>query len=83
MTRKQIAFIIGLNAVISVVISVVVALIFIQPDQDAPPSAATTSPGPATTSQVMATEAPTDELVVHTVTSGDTISGLAFQYDVP
>jgi len=83
MTRKQIAFIIGLNAVISVVISIVVALIFIQPNQEASPSAATTPSGTMTTSQVMATEAPTDELVLHTVASGDTISGLAFQYDVP
>lgn len=83
MTRKQVAFIIVLNALISAVISVVVALIFIQPSQEASLGTATTSAGPLTTSQVMLTEAPTIELVMHTIASGDTISGLAFQYDVP
>jgi LysM repeat protein len=83
MTRKQVVFIIGLNALISAVISVVVALIFIQPDQQAPVSTATTPVETVTTSQVLETGAPTAELVVHTVSAGDTISGLAFQYDVP
>ena len=82
MTRKQVAFIIGLNAVISAVISVLVALIFIQPSQEVPASTATTSAEPVTTSQVVETSADTTELVVHTVSAGDTISGLAFQYDV-
>ncbi len=83
MTRKQVAFIIGLNAVISAVISVVVALIFIQPEQQAPASTATSPVESATTSQAMETDEPTSEAVVHTVTTGDTISGLAFLYDVP
>jgi LysM repeat protein len=84
MTRKQIAFIIGLNAVISTVISVVVVLIFAPPGQEAP-AGATTMP----TSSVMNTQAaeegrtPTVEVVLHVVAAGDTISGLAFQYDVP
>jgi LysM repeat protein len=83
MTRKQVAFIIGLNAVISAVISVLVALIFIQPSQEVPASTATTPAEPVTTSQAVETGAATAELVVHTVSAGDTISGLAFQYDVP
>lgn len=83
MTRKQVAFIIGLNAVISAVISVLVALIFIQPSQEVPASTATTPVEPVTTSQAVEMGAPTAELVVHTVSAGDTISGLAFQYDVP
>lgn len=82
MTRKQVAFIIGLNAVISAVISVLVALIFIQPSQEIPASTATITADPATTLQVVETSAPIAELVVHTVSAGDTISGLAFQYDV-
>jgi LysM repeat protein len=84
MTRRQVAFIIGLNALISTVISVVVALIFVQPRQEAPVSTATRPTSPETTAQAMDTTAtPPDEVVVHTVAAGDTISGLAFQYDVP
>ena len=83
MTRKQVAFIIGLNAVISAVISIVVALIFIQPSQEIPASTATTPVKAVTTSQVVETSVPTSEVVVHTVSAGDTISGLAFKYDVP
>jgi LysM repeat protein len=84
MTRKQVAFIIGLNAVISAVISVVVVLIFAPPGQEAP-AGATTMP----TSSVMNTQTvgeevmPTVEVVLHVVKAGDTISGMAFQYDVP
>jgi LysM repeat protein len=83
MTRKQIAFIIGLNAVISTVISLVVALIFAQPGK-----LVTTSTTIMPSSQVIATQAmevvtPTVEIVLHVVKAGDTISGMALQYDVP
>jgi LysM repeat protein len=84
MTRKQVVFIIGLNAVISTVISVIVVLIFAPPGQEASVGA-TAMP----TSSVMTTRAaegeatPTAEVVFHIVKAGDTISGMAFQYDVP
>lgn len=80
MTRKQIALIIAVNAVISTVISIVVALLIARPTQvplvltEAVSTIATQSPVEPT---------PTSELVVHTVQPGDTISGLALQYDVP
>ena len=83
MTRKQVAFIIGLNAGISVVISIVVVLILAPPGQEVSVST-TTMP----TSSVMTTQAaeegvtPTVEVVLHIVKAGDTISGMAFQYDV-
>jgi LysM repeat protein len=84
MTRKQIAFIIGLNAVISLVISVVVVLIIAPRAQEVAVDE-TSMP----TSSVMTTRAledaatPTAEVVFHIVKAGDTISGMAFQYDVP
>lgn len=84
MTRKQIVFIIGLNALISTVISVIVVLILAPPGAEESLSA-TTMP----TNSVMSTQAvegratPTAEVKLHVVQSGDTISGLAYQYDVP
>ena len=84
MTRKQVAFIIGLNAVISTVISVVVALIFFQPGREVPAGTSTVSPGQvAATQESGAAATPTVETVLHTVQDGDTISGLALLYDVP
>lgn len=83
MTRKQVAFIIGLNAVISTVISVIVALIFTQPRQEVPATTTTVPAGQVTTAQAVGEGATaTAEIVVHTVQEGDTISGLALQYDV-
>ena len=84
MTRKQVAFIIGLNAVISVVITVVVVLILAPPAQETPVGATglpTDSEMPTQAVQDGAT--PTAEVVLHIVKAGDTISGLAYQYDVP
>jgi LysM repeat protein len=80
MSRKQIALIIGANAVISTVISVIVALLMVRTDQ--PASTATPTAGAAIT-QPVAGVSPTAEPVVHVVRPGDTISGLAFEYDVP
>ncbi len=83
MTRKQVAFIIGLNAVISTVISVVVALIVLKTPQE---TAASATSGPAgqmtVTLPAEAGAAVTPEIEVHIVQPGDTISGLALQYDV-
>ena len=84
MTRKQIAFIIGLNALISVVISVIVVLILAPPGAEAPSSATTMPTDLVTSTQAVGDRAtPTAEVKLHIVQAGDTISGLAFQYDVP
>lgn len=80
MTRKQTAFIIVVNAAISALISVVVALLVIRPVRVALTSTPTIAP---TATQAVAGTVPSPEPVVHVVQSGDTISGLAFQYDVP
>ena len=82
MTRKQVAFIIAVNAVISAAISVAVALLLVRPG---PGPATTILPGGVTATQsiseqVMPTS--TSELVVHVVAAGDTISGLALRYDI-
>jgi len=84
MTRKQIITIIAVNALISIVISVVtvvVALLVVRPEQILPPETALVVATAPIGAVVEAT--PTVEVVIHTVQSGDTISGLAFQYDVP
>ena len=84
MTRKQIAFIIGLNALISVVSSVVVVLILAPPGQEVPVSVATKPSSAVMATQAVEEEAtPTVEVVLHIVKAGDTISGMALQYDVP
>jgi LysM repeat protein len=80
MTRKQMVFIIAVNAVISTLISVAVALLVIQPRWIAP--TATQLPA-ETATQVAAEPTATPESITHVVQSGDTISGLAFKYDVP
>jgi len=82
MTRRQVAFIIGLNAGISLVISVVVALIFVQPRQEVPASTTIVPTSPQTTVEAASTATLPAEVQVHTVAAGDTISGLAYQYDV-
>jgi LysM repeat protein len=79
MSRKQVAFVIAVNAVISTVISVVVALLVSRPAQEvaiSTPTSATT----ATQSVMAATTTP--EVVLHVVQAGDTISALALRYDV-
>jgi LysM repeat protein len=80
LTRKQILFVIGVNAVISVVISLVVGLVLIRPNRVAltpvPTKVALVATGAAAST-------PTAAPIIHTVVSGDTISGLALKYDVP
>jgi LysM repeat protein len=80
MTRKQMALILAANAVISAVISVIVALLMIRPVQQ---EAAATPTHPAESTQTIAGATPTVEQIIHVVEAGDTISGLAFRYDVP
>jgi len=83
MTQKQIVTIIAVNALISAVISVVtvaVAWLLIQPRPIAGP--ATPVAASTATTPTAGGATPTVEVVIHTVQSGDTISGLAYQYDV-
>ncbi len=84
MTRKQVALIISVNAVISAAISVVVALLIVQVQPVAVLSTSTpTGTAVAVSTQVVVALTPAQEPVFHTVQSGDTISGLALLYDVP
>jgi LysM repeat protein len=86
MTRKQMAFVITVNAVISAGITLLLVLVIL------PASNVTTPRAPAATMPTSDAEqvtrsasgpTPTPEPVVHVVQTGETISGLAFQYDVP
>jgi LysM repeat protein len=84
MTRKQMILIIMINAVISGVISVVVALLMIRPADVVSSSTPTAlSATTATAALVLEPTAEAPEAVAHVVVSGDTISGLAFEYNVP
>jgi LysM repeat protein len=74
--------VIALNAVISAVISLVVALLVIRP-AEVVSSPTPTSISTATDALAVEPAAPTPGALIHVVTAGDTISGLAFQYDVP
>jgi LysM repeat protein len=82
MTRKQMALIIVVNAVISTVISLLVVLLLVRSDKvgETPMVQSTAAP---TEAVVEAEVTPTPGIVVHVIQGGDTISGLAFQYDVP
>jgi len=78
--QKQTLLIIGVNAVLSIIISLIVGLLLIRPERVAvaptPAKAALAATGAAAIT-------PTGAPVVHVVVSGDTISGLALKYDVP
>ena len=112
-TRRQVLFIILVNAVISALISLCVVLLFRGPQgapaggqvvdsatettvpTAVPPTALADAATPAASEIPAEAEAangtqepagepsPTPEPVVHVVKPGDTISGLAFKYDVP
>ncbi len=86
MTRKQVALIVGLNAVVSTLITLLLVLVIL-PALDVTTTDSPTAV-PATGIAEQATQpsnpaASTPEVVMHVVQSGDTISGLAMQYDVP
>lgn len=81
LTRKQTLLIIGVNAIISAVISLIVGLILMRPGQTVV-TPAPTKAAPATQAAAAAAT-PTSAEVVHVVQAGDTISGLALKYDVP
>ena len=96
MTRKQMAFLIGVNAVISALITLLLVLVILpaiqgteiglqRPSGEEGTVVAATD-GQGTDSTRLVSEAgpgATATPVVHTVRAGDTISGLAEQYDVP
>jgi LysM repeat protein len=83
MMRKQVAFIIVANALISAAISVAVTLLMTRPSRVGSPSFTPTNAVAMTTQAVVVATMPTAEQIIHVVQSGDTISGLALQYDVP
>ncbi|MGD8398571.1 MAG: lamin tail domain-containing protein [Anaerolineae bacterium] len=85
MTYKQVALVIGINALISTFITVLLVVVIL-PALGTPAPVAQVTPT-AMPTQVEAPEpvgsTPSLEPVMHEVQSGDTISALAFRYDVP
>jgi LysM repeat protein len=87
-TRKQIALIVAINALISTLITLLLVLVILPAFGSTSPI---TRPSPTTvalgagTVEAPSTPSPTPgaEVITHEVVSGDTISGLAQQYDVP
>ncbi|MBN1658928.1 MAG: lamin tail domain-containing protein [Anaerolineae bacterium] len=88
MTRKQIALIVAINAVISTLITVLLVLLILPAIGGTSPI---TRPSPTTVAlrpgtqdaPVEAESTATSKVVIHEVVANDTISGLAQQYDVP
>ena len=84
MTRKQMALILGINAVVSTVITLLIVLVILpavgRPVAVATPTLSTEVAQRVTDSAAGPTPTPTP--VIHIVQAGDTISGLALQYDV-
>jgi hypothetical protein len=84
MTRKQMAFIVAVNAVISALITLLLVLVIL-PAVGTPELATVTAPTQEIAGQPTASSSdggPTASPIVHIVESGDTISGLALKYDV-
>jgi LysM repeat protein len=84
MTRKQVAFIVGVNALISTLITLLLVLVIL-PAVGAPEVAPVTGPTQVVSGEPTSSGpsgGPTATPVVHVVQAGDTISGLALQYDV-
>jgi LysM repeat protein len=85
-TRKQMALLIGVNAVISTLITLLLVLVIlpavgVQQIASAPTATAVPSGQPAGGAGTGPTPSATP--VFHTIRAGDTISGLALEYDVP
>jgi LysM repeat protein len=85
MTRKQMAFIVVLNAVISTLITLLLVLVILPALNVAtvPGSITPTSSVAERITQSASESTPTPTPVIHLVQMGDTISGLALKYDVP
>jgi hypothetical protein len=86
MTRKQIALIIGVNALVSTLITLLLILVIL-PALHVTTPVAPTATLPAAVAERITQSVGQDQAtatpVVHTVQAGDTISGLALKYDVP
>jgi LysM repeat protein len=95
-TRKQMALLVGVNAVISTLITLLLVLVILPliqgtdvglPGPSGPVSTNVAAPGDQEdeATRLAAETGPeaTATAVIHTVRAGDTISGLAEQYDVP
>jgi LysM repeat protein len=85
-TRKQMAFLIGINALISTLITLLLVVVILPRLDWQLPILAQPTTATLTAQQATAEEAgpvPSATPVVHIVGAGDTISGLAFEYDVP
>jgi LysM repeat protein len=86
MTRKQMGFIVGINAAISTVITVVLVLVILPALKATTPEAPAVPTGSSLVAEVTETASQitsTPSQVIHIVQGGDTISGLALKYDVP
>jgi LysM repeat protein len=83
MTRKQMALIIGVNALVSVLITSLLVLVIFPALGAATPTATPTPRPEAVAQSTQSVVAPTAKPTVHVVQAGDTISGLALRYDVP
>jgi LysM repeat protein len=87
MTRKQIALMVMVNAVVSALISMVVvalAIILLRDRIGVMPTAPSVSaPADADVLASPASILPSATPLIHVVQEGDTISGLALKYDVP
>ena len=84
MTRKQMAFILAVNAVVSTLITLLLVLVIL-PAVGAPEVAPSIAPTQAVAGQPTSSGSgtgPTPTPIVHVIESGDTISGLALMYDV-
>jgi len=85
MTRKQIVLIVVANALISTLISLIVVALAALWLRDGAGASAAPTPQPVgtTATQQVAIALPSTTPIVHVVKAGDTLSGLALQYDVP
>lgn len=84
LTRRQIVLLIAINAAISAVISLAIGLLLTRPARVAlAPTATAIAPIGAVATAAVPNGAAIATPVVHTVRAGDTITGLALEYDVP
>jgi LysM repeat protein len=87
MTRKQMALIVGINAVVSVLVTLLLVLVILPALNVTPPLVPTATLPVGVAAQTAqpagqtAAAAPTE--VIHVVAAGDTVSGLSALYDVP
>lgn len=86
MTRKQMAFLIGINAVISTAITLLLVLVVLPVAGVQPPvteRSATAAPVGTEVTDAAEGPQPSATPVIHTVRPGDNLTALALEYDVP